>query len=131
MTTVLVDHDIEGHAALLIGALTADGWLDLVPLRLVTLADIGLPVDSPDRAVWRVAQRQGMLLLTGNRNMRGADSLELTIREETTPTSLPVLTVGNVRRLADRAYRRRCAERLVELVMELDQRLGEGRIFIP
>ena len=66
MTTVLVDHDMEAQAAVLRGIIAADGWLDLVPLQLVKFADVGLPVDTPDRMVWRFAQARGMLLLTNN-----------------------------------------------------------------
>ena len=131
VTTVLVDHDIEGYAELLWRTLSAEGWLDLVSLRLVTLVDMGLPVDTPDRAVWRFARARGMLLLTNNRNMRGEDSLTLTIREESTPTSLPVLTIGNLARLVEREYRAQCAERIVEVALYLDRYLGAGRIFIP
>ena len=72
-----------------------------------------------------------MLLLTNNRDMRGDDSLALTIREESTPTSLPVLTIGDLDRLAEPEYRRRCATRIVEIVLDLDTYMGAGRVFIP
>jgi len=96
VNTILVDHDIEGQVLLLWGALAAEGWLEICPLRLVTFVQVGLPVNSSDRTVWRFAQAQGMILLTHNRNMKGEDSLERTIREENAPTSLPVLTIGRV-----------------------------------
>jgi hypothetical protein len=35
MITILSDHDIEGKVFLLWGAVTATGWLELLPLRLV------------------------------------------------------------------------------------------------
>lgn len=113
------------------GTLAAEGWLDLYPLHLATFAHVGLPIESSDRAVWRFAQAQGMILLTHNRNMKGEDSLEQTIREENTPTSLPVLTVGRVERLRERSYRERCAIRLVEIGLEVEKYLGIGRIYIP
>ncbi len=72
-----------------------------------------------------------MLLLTDNRSMKEQDSLEQTIREENTPTSLPVLTIGSVDRLDERVYRERCVERLLEIGLNLDDYLGTGRIFIP
>jgi len=37
MITVVVDHNIEGQAIALWGTLSAAGWLELVPLRMVTL----------------------------------------------------------------------------------------------
>jgi hypothetical protein len=131
VTTVLVDHNIEGQAALLWGVLAAEGWLELVPLVLVTFADAGLAVDRSDREVWRFAQAHGMILLTDNRNMDDEDPLEFTIREEATAMSLPVLTIGRIDRMDERDYRRRCAERLVEIALDVERYLGGSRIFIP
>ena len=131
MITILVDHDIEGQALTLWGTLAAEGWVTLLPLQLVTFAQIGLPVDSSDRAVWRTAQSQGIVLLTHNRNMKGDDSLEQTIREENTSSALPVITIGRIDRIRERAYRERCAVRLVEIGLEIETYLGVGRIFIP
>lgn len=131
MITILVDHNMEGQATLLAGTLLTEGWLDLVPMRLVTFAEVDLPFDSNDRSVWRFVQAQQLLLLTDNRSMKGEDSLEQTLREENTPMSLPVLTVGSVNRLDEREYREECAERLVEIVLDLENYLGSSRIFIP
>ena len=128
---MLVDQDIEGQVLILWGALAAEGWLELCPLELVTFVQAGLPVDSNDRTVWRFAQAHNMILLTHNRNMNDADSLEQTIREENTPTSLPVITLGRVDRLRERAYRERCVVRLIEIGLEMEQYVGTGRIFIP
>lgn len=100
-------------------------------MRFVTLRQIGLPVNTSDRAIWRLVQAQGMLLLTGNRNMEGDDSLEATLREENTPTALPIITISSPRRLDERDYRERCAERLAEIVFDLDQYRGVGRVYIP
>jgi len=129
--TVLVDHDIEGQAMALWGTLAAEGWLELFPLGLAMFEKTGLPLDSSDRTVWRFAQAKGMLLLTNNRNMRGEDSLEQTLRDENTATSWPVLTIGNVERLRERVYRQRCATRLVEIGLDLENFLGTGRLYIP
>lgn len=122
---------MEGHASLLWGALAADGWLTLLPLQLVTFADVGLPFDANDRDVWRLAQSRGMLVLTLNRNMRESGSLEQTLREENTATSLPVLTVGSPNRLDEKSYRDACAVRLVEIVLDLESYRGAGRVYIP
>ena len=131
MTIILSDHDIEGQAYSIIGVLGAEGWLEMVDLRLVTFAEVGLPRNSSDRAVWRFAQKNGMILLTNNRNMDNGDSLEQTLREENTPTSLPVITVANAGRLSEKRYRERCAFQLLEIVLELKQHLGRSRIYIP
>jgi hypothetical protein len=79
MITVLVDHNIEGQAALLWRTVVAEGWLDLDVLQLVTFTDLDLPFDSTDRVIWHFAQEHTMILLTDNRNMDGNDSLEQTI----------------------------------------------------
>jgi hypothetical protein len=131
VNTILVDQDIEGQVLILWGSLAAEGWLDLCSLQLVTFSQVGLPVDSSDRMVWRFAQTHGMMLLTHNRSINDEDSLEHTIREENTPTSLPVITIGRVERLRERSYRDRCVVRLVEIGLEIEQYLRIGRIFIP
>ena len=131
MIIVLVDHNMEGQAILLWGVLAAEGWLDLVPVRLMTFGEVGLPFDSDDRTVWRFVQAQRMLLLTDNRSMKGPDSLEQTIREERTSTTLPVITIGSLDRLDEHAYRERCATRLVEIALDLETYAGVTRVFIP
>lgn len=131
MTVILADHDIEGHAYSLIGVLGAEGWLEMVDLRLTTFSQVGLSFDSSDRVVWRFAQENRMILLTNNRNMDGADSLEQTLREENTPTSLPIVTIANIGRLSEKQYRERCAFQLLEIVLELQKHLGRNRVYIP
>ena len=73
----------------------------------------------------------GMLLITGNRNMKGDDSLEQTIRDQNYARALPILTIGGVERLLESEYRKRCATRLAEIVMYLDDYRGSGRLFVP
>lgn len=129
--TFLADHNLEGQASILWDILSLEGWLDLLPLRLVTLHDVGLSHDSSDREVWRFAQTHELVLLTANRQMRGADSLEITIRQENRADSLPVVTVGNVARLVNQKYRVQCAVRLVEIALDIESYLGAGRVYIP
>jgi hypothetical protein len=131
MIVVLADHNIEGHAALLWSTMATSGWLDLAMFRLVTFAEIDLPVTSTDRAVWRFVQAHGMLLLTGNRNMDGEESLEHVIREENHGAALPVLTISSLDRMVERQYREACADRLVEISIALDQYRGTGHMYVP
>ena len=72
-----------------------------------------------------------MILLTANRRMEGKESLEHTIREEHTTTSLAVLTIGNAERMVERVYRQRCAIRLLEVGLDLENYPGAGRVFMP
>jgi len=127
----LIDNNLSGQLDLLAGALFATGWPNLIDLRLVTFAEVHLPEDVDDRSLWRFAQTNHMLLLTENRNMKGPDSLEQTIREESTPQSLPVVTIGSRNRLVQPHYRRRCAERLIEIVIDLEAYRGASRLYIP
>ena len=128
----LIDHNLRGHAVVLLGSLTASGWLDLVPIRFVLFEEVGLSITSDDRVVWRLAQANQMILLTANRSMKGKDSLEQGMREENTQTSLLVITMGNINRLlTELAYRERCINRLVEIVVNIEDYKGARRIFIP
>jgi hypothetical protein len=130
--TILSDHNIEGQTELLWGTLGSEGWLSLISLEWVTFQDVGLPIDSNDREVWRFAQANNLILLTTNRSMKDENSLEQTMREENTTTSLPVLTIGNQERiLYDTVYRQQCAERLVDVLIDLENYLGTRRVFIP
>jgi hypothetical protein len=89
-------------------------------------------VDSSDRDVWRCAQANEMVLLTANRSMKGKDSLEQVMREENTSSSLPVITIGSIDRLlAEPEYRDRCVNRLVDIVVDVNDYRGARRIFIP
>lgn len=131
MITILVDYNIEGQALVFSGTLNSQGWLELFSIRFVTFKEAGLPGYSSDREVWRFAQAKQMILLTDNRNMKGDDSLEQTLREENRPTSLPVVTIGSINRMIEREYRERCATRLAEIICDLEKYLGASRLFIP
>lgn len=128
---VLLDHHMKKQGILLWGTLENDGWLGLLEIPMLTFSDVGLPINSSDRDVWRFVQEHNLILLTGNRNSIGDDSLQKTIQEENQPASLPVVTIGVVDRLRERAYREQCAERLVEIVLNIERYLGVGRIYIP
>jgi len=131
MMNFLIDYNLTGDAVLFWGTLSAEGWLDLLTIRFFTFQEVGLPMDSSDCVVWQFAQTNQMILITANRNMKGDDSLEQTIREENTPTSLPILTIGNPDRFDEGRYRQNCATRLIEILLDLDNYRGVGRIFIP
>jgi len=131
MITILVDHNMEGQAVWLWDTLVKIELPDIIDMRMVMFADIGLPEDSNDRAVWQFAQKNRMIMLTDNRSDNEEDSLEQTIREENSFNSLPVLTVGSLDRMKGSYYRVKCAERIAEIVLDLKNYMGTGRIFIP
>jgi hypothetical protein len=129
--TFLIDYNLDGYALIFLGILTKLGWLEFIEIRFVTFREVGLSMDSSDRLVWRYAQAHQMMILTANRNMKGEDSLEQVMREENVEDSLPVVTIGSLDRFSEPDYRERCVERLIEIVVEIDQYKGAGRLFIP
>lgn len=53
---------------------------------------------------------------------------EQTIQEENTENSLPVITIGNKARMSDFEYRELCSIRLIEMLLDLDNYIGSGRL---
>jgi hypothetical protein len=71
-------------------------------------------------------------LITANRNADEADSLEMVIRAENRPDSLPAVTIANPKRvLKDRIYAEKAAEILLDYLMRIDDFRGAGRIYVP
>lgn len=127
----LVDYNLDGYALIFLGILTKLGWLELISIQFVTFKEAGLSMESSDRLVWHYAQENQMMILTANRNMKGDDSLEEVMRKENTETSFPVVTIGNLDRLDEFDYRERCIERIIEIILDIEQYMGAGRLFIP
>ena len=93
---------------------------------------LGLARDAADKLVWQRCQERDVVLVTANRNRRGPDSLEETIRTLNTRQSLPVITIASPERIArDRAYAERVAERLLEFLMSIESYRGVGRLYVP
>lgn len=133
MQIVLSDHNCEGHARQIIFALKRIGLIDIVPISLALFDDIDLPHTTDDETVWQLCQLRGYLLLTGNRRTVDGDlSLELTIRRHYSDEILPVITVGDLNRVMyDREYCEKCAGRLAEIVLDLEDLRGTTRMYIP
>jgi hypothetical protein len=115
--------------------LESDEWRGLwEPLHLTLLAfsDLDLDEDAPDRVVWETCQREQVVLLTANRNEEGPDSLETTIRTQNQPDSLPVLTLGDGDRvMQSRDYAGRVVARMLEILLEINNYRGTGRLYLP
>lgn len=133
MQIVLSDHNCEGQARAIFWVLAHHGYLDLVPMELRLFADVGLAKDTNDEDVWRFCQYNDLLLLTGNRKTTdGLHSLEMVIRRDATPGSLPAITISSLRRVLNETdYRDRCAQRLAEIVFDIDNYRGLYRVYIP
>ena len=120
---------------MLLRLLTAAEWGEVwqeLAVGIESFVHLGIPVDSSDAEVWQICQTQQIILITGNRNRGGPEALEAIIARYNTPTSLPVLTIGDPRRvLSSRVYAERVATRLLEYLFDLENFLGSGRLYLP
>jgi hypothetical protein len=135
MHGLLSDINIQGQVAILRlileGAEWGGIWAELA-LTILTFADVGLVPQTPDVLIWRLCQERGLILLTGNRNDDGPDSLESTIRNENRPDSLPVFTLADVEAVRhSRAYAERVVEKLIDYLVNIDNYRGTGRLYLP
>jgi hypothetical protein len=135
MPDLLADANIEGHVRALVRIIEfefGDKALVSLSCRLLELNDVGLNRKSDDVSVWRKAQEIGAIIVTNNRNQKGATSLNSAILNENTLESLPVLTLADSdRMLHDRTYATNIAYRLMEILMEIDLYRGTGRPYLP
>ena len=134
MPGIMADHDIEGQFQALLRILKSPIWSDLwEPLGFAEekFAELGLSENAPDVVVWETCQARQIVLVTGNRNNDGPDSLEETIRRLNQSDSLPVITISKPKHMVYRTYAERAAERLMDYLMYLDDHRGAGRLYIP
>ena len=131
----MADHDIEGQMQVLLRLLTSAQWRILwteLAVCVESFASLGLSVDTPDIELWQLCQTHQIVLLTGNRNREGPESLEAVIQTANTPGSLPVLTVGEPQRIfSSNTYAHRVVERLMEYLVDLENLRGTGRLYLP
>jgi hypothetical protein len=135
MLRIMSDQDVLGHVSRLMDACQASPW-DLLWLDLecavCTFTDLDLADDASDAAVWQACQDGGVLLITGNRNAEGPESLEMTIRQRNRPDCLPILTLADPDRIArDRTYAESVVERLFDILIDIEVFRGAGRLFLP
>ena len=106
-------------------------WTEL-KVHVESFVSLELSVDTPDADLWRLCQTRQIVLITGNRNQDGPESLEAVIQAENTPVSLPVLTIGEPQRiLSSSAYARRVVEQLMEYLVDIENLRGTGRLYLP
>lgn len=129
--TILLDHNLDGHLVFLEVGMKETRWDRVLTIEFRLLRDFGLPFDCSDQEIWRFAQARRLLLLTHNRNRKDETSLQATIDRENTPDSLPVVTISDKDSLLLSDYRQRVAESLAAIIVDLDQYLGAGRMYVP
>ena len=115
---ILADINVGAQVNAVLRICASDAWRilwDDLGLVVEDFPALGLSHDATDAVIWRTCQREGLVLVTANRNQRGPDSLETVIRNENQPDSLPVVTIADANRLLrDRVYAEKAAERLLE-----------------
>lgn len=131
----MADHDIEGHVRVLLQVLMSEEWRDFwaaLDCGVESFERLGIPTDTADIDLWRLCQAREIVLITGNRNQEGPQSLEAAIEQWGTDESLPVLTIGEPRRIfLSRAYAQQAAVRLLEYLDGMDHLRGTGRLYLP
>jgi hypothetical protein len=135
MTRIMSDNDVRGHVVRLLQICHSSSWNEIwieLSIDVFAFDDLGLDENASDATVWRTCQEHRVLLITANRNAHGPESLEVTIRNENASECLPVLTLSNRDRIAnDRMYAEAVVERLIEIIMDLENYRGAGRLFLP
>jgi hypothetical protein len=135
MRGILADINVGRQRRIILAIWDSDAWRDLwngLGLSVESFPTVGLSHDSPDTMIWRTCQREQLVLITGNRNDDGPDSLEAVIRDENRPDSLPVFTLANANRiLRDRGYAEQVAVRLLDYLTRIDEVRGVGRLYLP
>jgi hypothetical protein len=135
MLRIMSDNDVRGHVSRLMDICQASPWAELwrdLECVLCSFEDLELPENATDAAVWQACQSGGVLLVTGNRNAEGQESLEVTIRRQNRPDCLPVLTLADPDRITrDRQYAESVVERLFDVLIDVEVFRGTGRLFLP
>ena len=135
MRAIMADNDVIGQINELLNLCRSDEWREIwlsLNLTIRTFAELSLESSASDAEIWQVCQRKQIVLITGNRNKTGADSLEETIRVHGTPTSLPVLTIaaeagpGQPHDMPTVSLNRCC-----NTLLDIDNVRGAGRLWLP
>jgi hypothetical protein len=135
MPGIMSDNDIQGQFTELVRLLQSQEWSEIwkgLGMSIETFDTLGLAPNASDRDVWQRCQLHQVLLITGNRNQEGPDSLETTIRTLNQSDSLPVFTLADATRFQhSRAYADRVVARLLDYLMYLENYRGAGRLYLP
>jgi hypothetical protein len=135
MAVLLPDHNIRGQFEVLLRIWTAPDlrifWEGL-SLSAESFDNLKIPITLPDDELWDLCQKRELILVTGNRNKDGAESLEAVIAIRNQPSSLPVITISVPDLVTvDRSYAQRVAEKIIDYVSDLNAIRGAGRLYVP
>jgi len=135
MPAIMADHDVEGHLEMLLQLWLSPEWSELwtdASCDVESFERLGIGESASDAEIWQLCQERGIVLITGNRNAQGEESLEMTIRRNLEPHHLPVFTIADPGRLMrDRRYAEQVASRLIDYLQRLDELRGAGRMYLP
>jgi hypothetical protein len=136
LKAILADHNLAGHLRALHDRIwLSPPWTELwqaLSIRVETFESLGISPTLDDRSLWRYCQQEGLVLFTANRNSDGESSLNAALRDECTLDSLPVITLGDENRLwQDNRYAIQVAKRILEILYDIEQYLGAGRLYVP
>jgi hypothetical protein len=135
MPGIMADNDVQVQFQGVLRLFLSPTWRDLwesLGFTVETFESLGLHREDPDALVWQRCQERGVVLFTGNRKSEAPDSLEATIRMYNKVDSLPVVTLSDAKRFGyDQKYREDVAEALMDILLDLDNRRGAGRLFVP
>jgi hypothetical protein len=135
MLRLMSDNDVLGQVSRLMDLCQMPPWDDFwqdLDCAFCRFEDLGLADNASDATVWRAWQEHGVILIMGNRDAEGPDSLEGTIETENGPDCLPVLTLANSSRVRrDRSYAEAVITRLFEILIDIDVLRGSGRLYLP
>jgi hypothetical protein len=135
MRGILADINVGRQRRAILAIWSSAYWRDIwlgLGLVVESFQGLGLPFGASDAVIWSTCQKEQLVLITGNRNKDGPDSLEAVIRDENQPDSLPVVTIADTERVfQDWSYAEQVAERLLDYLIRIDELRGSGRLYVP
>lgn len=135
MRGLLPDINIAGDVRYLVRRIEQSTWSDIWSYLNVTVESfkkLGLNLDDSDLVLWHACQANNLVFVTANRNDDGPNSLATAIRDFNKPRSLPVLTLANPNRLRkSKQYADKVTERLLDILLYIDDYRGTGRVYLP
>src|SRR5262249_44805142 len=132
---IMADINVQGQVEQLMLVWQTSEWRELwesLHLSYFTFPDLGLDPSASDLLVWQRCRTNDVVLITGNRNKDGPDSLQATLEQHNTADCLPVFTLANIHRFDhEPSYVARVAVRLLDYFLDIDRVRGTGRLYVP